>query len=159
VKLSFVALCFTLSWTCAATASEAQLPDGFPEGVPRGGQIFWWGESLKSAVKKCADEHHWKQKDGTTVLKCEHSETDLTTLMFTKSGGKLQAAVFDIDSQTYIELRKQIVRRFGVAAREEDKDGNEFWNFPYANERGKLLGNLMIIEASGRHALSYQRYL
>ena len=139
VRTSLVCLGVVLSGFLPRPLHAEKAPDEFPPGI--GG--LWWGESMKSAQKKCAT---WKPtpdkaSHGKLVyVRCLMGQVQLD-LIFRWS--KLTNVGFKIDPPGYDECAKSVLAAIGLKGRIEDKDGNEAWGITYTDARGAPTGWMM----------------
>lgn len=112
-----------------ASASANPVPSDMPAGVSG----LWWGQSVKSARRKCETFTTGDQKTsaGNVYAKCLISGTLFGLVFDTK--GRLASIGWDIPPVEYDECAQEILNRIGVAGRGEDGNGNEFWALTYTN--------------------------
>jgi hypothetical protein len=141
--LGFVGL---LSCFVVPRALHAEtMPTEFPPGV---GGLFW-GESVKSAQRKCETftPEEGQRKPGKGVrADCVINGVKLFAVFDAK--GKLRASWFAISPSGYKECADSILAAIGIGGRSEDKDGFEIWDLDYANSKGARVGWVMCVQTS-----------
>jgi hypothetical protein len=138
----------------ASPVSHAEETRIIPNDFPPGFHGLYFGESVKSAKRKCASlEVKSKPKASEVFGLCT---IDGTTFMISFSRrGKLENFSWDISNQEFDQCAKDILARDGVAGRSEDKDGNEQWTTHWEGS-GTLIGAIWCSQSnSGRPYIAY----
>jgi hypothetical protein len=117
----------------SSAVNAEPVPKSFPPGIAN----LYWHESAKSTRKKC--------QTFTTIskTKAECVVDGQTLLLGFDKKQQIILISFLISPVGYKECTDSILAMLGVAARSEDKDGNEIWSLAYTNSRGEKTGGVL----------------
>jgi len=126
----------------ALLATTAGNADAVPEQFPPGVGPFWFGESMKSAQRKCET---FESVVGVTTPKIASVDCALKGTRYRlgfRANGKLKYVGFGTTPAGYDECAKSIFAAIGLKGRSEDSDGHEIWTVGYTGAKNESLGTV-----------------
>jgi len=135
VRTSLVCLGVLLSGLVPRSLHAEVIPDSFPPGF--GG--FWFGESAKSAQRKC-ETFKAEAPDRQRFVRADCFLGGVAFSLSFRPNGKLEAITFAISPPGYNECVRSVLDAVGIKGREEDDDGYESWTVTYSNAKGVSAG-------------------
>ena len=117
-------------------------------------RCLWWGESVKSAQRKCEKFRPFpNQKKGQVFYAFCVLDAVTYQLAFTPKG-KLNLVTWDITPESYAQCVKEIVAAVGASGRSEGDDGREVWTVAYMKDTAKL-GYVSCVDFSDGHHMTF----
>ena len=139
----------------ALLAARSASADIVPKEMPAGFGGLYFGESVKSAKRKCGESFsvHRVGVGGKSYGQCKLKSMELDLVFNPK--GKLFFVSWGISPATYATCAKEILHRIGLEGRGEDEDGLESWALSYDDSQGNWIGGVTCFQNKESPSISF----